>query len=158
MSPLPLYIPLCWGLNAIISSLYCSHSCPLIRERLAMISKWQETHSFFLFWSIYLSFWITNGIIMMFLRNCQYLNNRGVSLKLSSSRSDNNGSLSSSDSYDERNSYRDMFLIYLCCSEISFSVIMDPQCHAISPLCPWQLRDGWISATEKDFVFMQGDQ
>lgn len=30
----PLYVPLCWGLNAIISSLYCSHSLYSTGERL----------------------------------------------------------------------------------------------------------------------------
>lgn len=45
---------------------------------------------------------------------------------------------------DEGNSYRDMLLIDLCGSEISISVKIDPQCHAISPLRLRQLRDGCV--------------
>ncbi len=74
----------------------------------------------------------------------------------------NHSSSSSSDNYDlmqdEGSSNRDMLLIDLSCRERSISVIMGPQCYAISRLCPRQLHDGWLSATEKDFVFMPGDQ
>lgn len=69
---------------------------------------------------------------------------------------------SSSDNHDlmqdEGNSFSEMLLIDLCCRGRSVSVIMDPQCHAISLLCPRQLCDRWPSATERDFVFMPGDQ
>ncbi|TNN74830.1 hypothetical protein EYF80_014930 [Liparis tanakae] len=41
---------------------------------------------------------------------------------------------------DEGNGYRDMLLIDLCGSEISISVKIDPQCHAIPPPGLRQLR------------------
>lgn len=53
------------------------------------------------------------------------------------------------------NSYKDMLLINLCCTEKSISVLMDPHCHAV---CPRILRDGGFSESEKDFIFMPGDQ